>query len=292
MPFLREKTGRWSPEKIAAFGLAVMPILWLLGRVYLGDLGARPVTEALHFCGRWTVRFILLALAITPARRLFSMPKLVNARRTLGVAAACYALTHFSLYNLDQMFRLDVVASEIALRFYLTIGFTTLIGLIALGSTSTDAAVRRLGPRWTTLHKAIYVLSVLAVVHFTLQKKLDIYEPTLMMGLLFWLLAWRVLQRLTRAVNFPWLLALAAFAAVFTALFEAGWYGVLTGVTPSRVIAANFMLMVAPRPAWWVLGAALTVAFASLAAQWAWPREPARARLHQPMPSPLVGEGG
>ena len=280
MPFLREKTGRWSPEKIAAFGLAVIPILWLLGRVYLDDLGARPVTEALHFCGRWTVRFILLALAITPARRLFSMPKLLNARRTLGVAAACYILVHFSLYIIDQMFDLAKVASEIALRFYLTIGFTTLIGLITLGSTSTDAAVRRLGPRWTTLHKAIYVLSVLAVVHFTLQKKLDIYEPTLMMGLLFWLLAWRVLHWFTRDVNFLWLIALAALATVFTALFEAGWYGVLTGVAPSRVIAANFMLMVAPRPAWWVLGAALTVAFASLAAQWAWPREPARVKLH------------
>ena len=280
MPFLREKTGRWSPEKIVAFTAAILPILWLAYRTAIGDLGARPITEATWFTGRWTVRFILAALAISPARRLFSMPKLINARRTLGVAAFGYALVHFSLYIVDQKFRLGVVATEIALRFYLTIGFTALIGLIALGSTSTDAAVRRLGPRWTTLHKAVYVIAMLGVVHFTLQKKLDIYEPTLMMGLLFWLLAYRLLHRFTHAVGFVWLLALAVFAGVFTALFEAGWYGVLTGVSPQRVLAANLMFDILIRPAWWVSGAALAVALASLAAQWLWPREPARARLH------------
>jgi sulfoxide reductase heme-binding subunit YedZ len=279
MPFLREKTGRWSPEKILAFAAAIVPILWLIGRVYLGDLGARPVTEALHFCGRWTVRFILLALAITPARRLFSWGKLVNARRTLGVAAFCYALLHFSLYVTDQMFDLGKVASEIALRFYLTIGFVTLIGLIALGSTSTDAAVHRLGMRWHTLHRAVYVIAVLGVVHFSLQKKLDIYEPTLMMGLLTWLLSYRLVHRWTRNVSFAWLIALAVFSALATAIFEAGWYGVLTGASPRMVLAANFMFDIAIRPAWWVLAAALAVALASLAAQWLWPREPARMKL-------------
>jgi methionine sulfoxide reductase heme-binding subunit len=166
MPLLREKTGRWSPEKIAALAVVTVPMLWLLVRAWTGDLGAglpkqpfgelggRPINDAILYTGRWTVRFILLALAITPARRLFNWPKLLNARRTLGVAAACYALVHFTLYIVDQKFRLDVVATEIVLRFYLTIGFVALVGLIALGSTSTDAAVRRLGPRWNTLHRA------------------------------------------------------------------------------------------------------------------------------------------
>src|SRR5262249_19172940 len=147
MPFLREKTGRWSPEKIAAFAVAIAPALWLLYLVLSDQLGARPVTEALHFIGRWVVRLILLALLITPARRLLNWGKLINARRTLGVAAACYAVFHFTLYIVDQKYDLAKVASEIALRFYLTIGFVALIGLIALGLTSTDAAVRRLGPR-------------------------------------------------------------------------------------------------------------------------------------------------
>ena len=279
MPLLREKSGRASPEKIAAFALAIVPALWLLGLVATDQLGPRPVMEAIHFCGRWTVRLILLALLITPARRILNWNKLINARRTLGVAAACYAACHFTLFIVDQKYDLAKVASEIALRFYLTLGFTTFLGLIALGVTSTDAAVRRLGARWGTLHQAVYVIGVLAVIHFALQKKLDIYEPTLMMGLLSWLLAYRALYKWRREVGLAGLVALALFATLFTMLFEALWYGILTGVPPARVIALNFMLMVDIRPAWWVLAASLVVIAAYLVAQWLWPREPARMKL-------------
>jgi sulfoxide reductase heme-binding subunit YedZ len=280
MPFLREKTGHWSTEKIAAFALAIVPLLWLIGRTVLDDLGARPLTEATHFTGRWTVRLILLALAITPARRLFNWPKLINTRRTLGVAAACYALFHFALYIIDQKFRLDVVASEIVLRIYLTIGFTALIGLIALGVTSTDAAVHRLGKRWGTLHRLVYFIGILAIVHFTMQKKLDIYEPALMMGFLLWLFAWRGVQRWRREVSFASLIALAVFAGLATAAFEAGWYGLMTGVPASRILAANLMFEFSIRPAWWAFAAGLSVALAGLGAQWLWPRAPARTKLH------------
>jgi sulfoxide reductase heme-binding subunit YedZ len=252
----------------------------MLGRIALDDLGARPITELTHFTGRWTVRLILLALAITPARRLFNWPKLINTRRTLGVAAAAYALVHFALYIVDQKFKLGVVASEIVLRVYLTIGFTALIGLIVLGATSTDAAVRRLGKRWGTLHRIVYLVGILAIVHFTMQKKLDIYEPALMMGFLIWLLAWRVVQRWRREVGFAWLIALAIFSGLATAAFESGWYGLMTGVPAMRILSANLMFAFSIRPAWWVLAAGLAVALASLLAQWLWPREPARPKLH------------
>lgn len=274
MPFLREKTGRWSPEKIAAFIVAIAPPLWLLWLTYSDRLGARPFTEVVHYSGRWTVRLILLSLLITPARRMFNWGKLINARRTLGVAAACYAVFHFSLYIVDQNYDLVKVASEIALRFYLTIGFTALIGLVALGVTSTDAAVRRLGPKWGTLHKAVYLIGVLAVVHFALQEKLEIYEATVMMGLLLWLLAYRVLYWWRRTVNLPELIGLAVFAPLATALFEAGWYGALTGVPYARVLALNLMFDIDIRPAWWVLAASLSVCAAYLAAQWLRPKQP------------------
>src|ERR1700687_2193979 len=280
MPLLREKSGRWSLEKIAAFALAVAPALWLAGLVAADQLGARPVTEVIHFTGRWTVRLILLALLITPARRILNWGKLINARRTLGVAAACYAAFHFTLYIADQKFDFAKVASEIVLRFYLTIGFTALLGLIALGVTSTDAAVRRLGARWGTLHRLVYVIGVFAVIHFALQKKLDIYEPTLMMGFLAWLLAYRALYKWRREVGLAGLLALALFATLWTMLFEALWYGGLTGVAVARVIALNFMVALDIRPAWWVLAASLAVIAAYLVAQWLWPREPARIKLH------------
>src|SRR5690606_35294371 len=266
-------TGRWSPEKIFAFAVVTVPMLWLLVRAFMGDLGtqsavrpapfgelgARPINDAILYTGRWTVRFILLALAITPARRLFNWPKLLNARRTLGVAAACYAFVHFTLYVVDQKFQLDVVATEILLRFYLTVGFVALVGLIALGVTSTDAAVRKLGPRWNTLHRASYLIGVLAIVHFTLQKKLNIYEPTLMMGFLFWLLGWRLLNRYWRSTGFVSLITLAVIAAILTAIFEAGWYGTLTGVEFMRALQINLAFDFIITPAWWVLAAGLAV---------------------------------
>jgi sulfoxide reductase heme-binding subunit YedZ len=279
MPFLREKTGTWSPEKITAFALVIIPALVLVGRIILDDLGARPVTELTHATGTWTVRFILLALAITPARRLFNWPKLLNARRMIGVAAACYALVHFSLYIIDQKFMLTKVASEIVLRVYLTIGFTALVGLIALAATSTDAAVRRLGARWTALHRAVYAIGILAIVHFAMQKKLDIYEPTLMMGFLFWLLGWRLINRYWRDTSFLPMLALSIAAALLTAIFEASWYGVLTGAQFITTLEFNLMFDIRIAPSWWVLLAGAAVAFASAGAQWLWPRERARARL-------------
>jgi sulfoxide reductase heme-binding subunit YedZ len=279
MPFLHEKTGQWSPEKIAAFTIVLAPALWLLWLTATGNLGARPFAEATWFTGRWTVRFILAALAVTPARRLFNWPKLLNMRRTFGVAAACYAFAHFCLYVVDQNFVFTKVASEIVLRVYLTIGFTALVGLIVLGATSTDAAVRKLGPRWTTLHRISYVIGILAITHFAMQKKLDIYEPTLMMGFLFWLLLWRVFNRYWRATGMAALLVLAVLAAGLTALFEATWYGFLTGVEFRRVLEFNLMFDYVITPTWWVLAAGLAVLAFSLVANWLWPRESARTRL-------------
>lgn len=284
MPFLREKTGRWSPEKIAAFAIAVAPALWLAWLTWNRDLGAEPFKAVVHFSGRWTVRLILLSLLITPARRILNWGKLINARRTLGVAAACYAVFHFTLYIVDQNYDLAKVVSEIVLRFYLTIGFIALTGLIALALTSTDAAVRRLGAKWGTLHKAAYFIGVIAIVHFALQKKLDIYEPTLMMGFLIWLLAYRALYKWRREVGLLALFALAVFASLATALFEAAWYGALTGVNFSRVLSLNLMFDVDIRPMWWVLAAGLAVCGVYLGARWLWPKEP-RQRFN-PAPNP------
>jgi sulfoxide reductase heme-binding subunit YedZ len=279
MPILREKNGRWSPEKIAALALALIPVLWFLGRVWLGDLdAARPVTDAIHYFGRWAVRLLLLSLAITPARFLLSTPKLINARRTLGVAAACYAAFHFLLYVADQKFDIAKVASEIVLRFYLSLGFVALIALILLGITSTDAAIRRLGARWTALHRAAYFAGVLAVVHFMLQKKLDIYEPVLMAGFLLWLFGYRVARRYGGRVGLLHLATLTLACSALTALLEAFWYMAMTGVQPLRVLEANLMFDVAVRPMWWVLAAGLAAMSGSLATQWLWPKPSTQLR--------------
>ena len=263
--FLREKSGRWSLEKIIAFVGACLPALWLAWRAGSGDLNpARPVNEAIHFAGYWAALFLVMSLAVSPARRLFAAPKLINMRRTLGVTAFCYAALHLSLYILDQKFDLGKVAAEIALRFYLTIGFVALIGLIALAVTSTDGMIRRLGSqRWNTLHNIVYPLAILAMIHFLLQTKIDITESIMVVGFLFWLLGYRLLHRYVGDVTYVWAVALTFIAAALTALAEAGWYGATTGVAAWRVFSVNFDWDMAPRPSHWVLIAGLGVTLAS-----------------------------
>ena len=261
MPFLRERSGRWSPVKIVAFVAAILPALWLAYQAAADELGARPVTEAIHQAGDWTLRFLLITLAVTPAQRIFNYPRLILARRTLGVASAGYAVLHFSLYLLDQHFDVLKVASEIALRIYLAIGALALAGLIALASTSTDAAISRLGSgRWHALHRFAYAIAVLATVHFFIQSKLNTYEPVLMAGFLIWLLAYRALYRRNGEVSPVHLVLLAAGTALVTAVGEAMLYLLTSGVDARRLLLAHFDLDMEVRPAWWVLAAGLTVA--------------------------------
>jgi len=278
MPFLRERSGRWSPIKIVAFGAAILPALWIAWQAWMAELGPRPVTEAIHQSGDWAIRLLFVALAITPAQRILNYPRIALARRTFGVAAACYAILHLLLYVLDQKFDLFKVASEIVLRFYLTIGAVALVGLIALGVTSTDRAIARLGPqRWNALHSFVYVIAILATVHYFIQSKLEIYQPVLMAGFLFWLLAYRILYRRNSGVPPLHLLLLTIAAALTTALGEAGIYMAKSGLAAWRILPAHFDLDMDIRPAWWVLIAGLAIVALGW---WRWKpmRQRARAR--------------
>ncbi|MTW17249.1 sulfoxide reductase heme-binding subunit YedZ [Rhodoplanes serenus] len=265
MPFLRERSGRWSPPKIAAFALVSLPALWLAWLAATGGLGARPLNEAIHQSGSWAVRLLVASLAVTPARRLFGAPKLILARRIVGVAAFAYAALHLGLYVADQKLDLVKVASEIAQRIYLTIGFVALLGLTALAVTSTDGMVHRLGgPRWQALHRLAYPIAGLAVLHFLMQTKLDVSESIMVAGFLAWLLLYRLAYALAGDLG-PWRLALlAAVAAAATALGEAAWYGVTTGVDATMVLAANLDVAFGLRPAAWVLVVGLGVALAAV----------------------------
>lgn len=259
MPFLRERSGAWSPEKIIAFVGVCLPAVWLAWRIWEDDLGARPLTEVIHFTGDWVVRLLWITLAITPAARLFKASKLLLARRTLGVATAVYALTHISLYTADQKFNLVVVATEIALRIYLTIGFVALLGLTTLLVTSTDGMIRRLGPRWNTLHRLAYPIAVLAAIHFLLQSKNDVWQPILMVGFLLWLFGYRILQRRFRDVSYLQLVLLAVVCAPLTMVIEIGWYHFRSNVPFERIIRANFDFSYIIHSAWWVLAVTLAI---------------------------------
>ena len=254
----RDHGNKFSALKLAALLVVVAPGLHLLVRFVVGDLGGRPITQMIHGTGDWAVRFLLATLAVTPLRAAFDWPRVVLLRRMLGVATACYAVLHLSLYVVDQKFQLGVVATEIAVRFYLTIGFTALLGLIALGVTSTDGWQKRLGRRWKQLHRLVFPIAMLGLFHYFLQSKADVSAAVFAAGVFAWLGFWRLAPRRWRGrLALPVALALAASLA--TALIEGAWYGLATRIKASRVLWANLDIDAGLRPAGEVLVLALLV---------------------------------
>ncbi len=260
MPW-NDKAGRFSPLKTLTLVLVSLPALWLLYRTLFIGLGARPLNEATHRVGDWTVYFLLITLAITPARRLLDWSKLIQIRRILGLSALTYILIHFTLYIVDSRGDLFFVGTEIVLRVYLTIGFTALLGLVALGVTSTDGMVRRMGGKaWNRLHQLIYIIMPLAILHYYMQSKVDVTQPVLMSGFYFWLMGYRIMARYGYKQGLIPLLTLALAAGLLTALTEATWYGVATGIGFRRVILANLSFAYKISPAWWVFATGVAVA--------------------------------
>ena len=199
----------------------------------------------------------------------------------IGVAACCYVLVHFSLYVIDEAFELGTVASEIVLRIYLTIGFTALLGLCVLASTSNDGMVRRLGRRWQKLHYLVYPIALIAIVHYYIQSKADIWEPFWMSGLFFWLMGWRVLDRLAprgRTSKLWQVAALSVTAAVLTGLGEAVYYTIARHAPFWRLVEANFSTQIGVRPAWIVLGVSLLLTVAGWLRRLSGPSRPSPAR--------------
>lgn len=244
----RDQRGRFLRLKAAALAAAFIPGAVLTSWWLRDMLGAKPITELIHGTGDWAIRSLFISLALTPASRVLQWPRLCMVRRIVGVTALAYALAHLTLYAVDQNFRLGFVVLEIAMRFYLTIGLVVLLGLAALGCTSTNDSMRWLGCWWKRLHRMIYVLAAIALLHYFIQSKSNISEPAFFSGLLAWLLLWR-------ALPMPWQcrlaaqLALTVVAAGATAGIEFAWYALATGINPWRVLAASETLRFGLRPA-------------------------------------------
>jgi sulfoxide reductase heme-binding subunit YedZ len=203
----------------------------------------------LRHIGDWTIRLLVITLALTPLQRLLNSPKISLIRRTLGVTTFAYALTHFLLYIVNSKYDLVFVASEIILRFYLTIGFVALIGLSLLAATSFDSTVRKLGKKWKMLHRLVYGVAVLGLLHYFIQTKIDVSPAVLMTGFFILLMVYRVFI-MKRVSLMPAVLAISAVVAcVLTAITEFTWYALATGVDPWRIAQANLMFSFGLRPA-------------------------------------------
>ena len=245
---VRDPSGRLSVFKIAVLLLVLWPGTALAVEWATQTLGPRPVTEVIRGTGLWTIRFLVITLAVTPTRGVLDFPRVVQLRRMLGVTCACYAVAHLTLFIVDHHWNLFNVLIEILSRFYLTIGYVAFLGLMALAITSTDDWQRSLGPAWKRLHKLIFVIAPLALFHYGIQSKADVSDMVFLTGLFIWLMAWRLVPRRLRTKLWP-LPGFALGAGLLAALVEAAWYMVRNNVNGWRVLDANLDLTFGPRPA-------------------------------------------
>lgn len=188
---------RWL--KIPVFLLCLIPIAELIWRMYRQDLGANPVEYVTHQTGIWSLRFLAITLAITPARKLLRIPELIRYRRMMGLYAFFYAWMHLMTYVvLDKQFDIAEMTRDILKRRFIMAGMTSLLLMLPLAITSTAGWIRRLGgKRWQLLHRLIYGSAVAGVIHYYWLVKSDVRSPLLYAAIVSILL----LARLTPAAS-------------------------------------------------------------------------------------------
>jgi sulfoxide reductase heme-binding subunit YedZ len=265
-PWQDRKHG-FSWLKAGTFALMFVPAIWLVYQVGTEQFGPVPLGGMTYWSGVWATALLLLALAITPAMTLFRWSRLIIVRRMIGVTALAYTVAHIIIYFALRFWNFAFIANEMVTRISLIVATVSTIGLIALGATSLDAAVRRMGARgWQRLHNTVYVVTALALIHYLLSPGV-FPEQYLMSGMFLWLMVWRVLNRRGRGTDVRVLAVLAVVASLFTALFEASWIWAYHGYAPSGTLRNNFTLDLGVAPAWQILALGLLIAVAAFTQQ-------------------------
>lgn len=192
---LAKPSAAWLARiKLALFLACLLPTVLLAFGIYLDRLGPNPIEAVTRGTGDWTLRMLLITLAVTPLCRLSGWQWLMRMRRMLGLFAFFYALLHLGTYLwLDQFFDWEAIGQDILKRPFITVGMTAFILLVPLAVTSNQAMVRRLGGRrWLRLHRSVYLIAILAVTHFWWLVKKDITEPVIYALILAVLLGMRL----------------------------------------------------------------------------------------------------
>lgn len=186
---------RYKPASIwLLYIVGLMPGLYAFYLGIFGGLGADPVRSFEHLLGLWALRFLCLGLVITPLRDLFGI-NLIGYRRALGLIAFYYVLAHFTVYlTLDRGLILSSIAGDILKRPYIMLGMAGLLMLIPLALTSNQASIRRLGPTWNRLHKLVYPVLIVAVLHYVLSLKVISAEPAFYLAVATVLLGYRLVR--------------------------------------------------------------------------------------------------
>jgi sulfoxide reductase heme-binding subunit YedZ len=258
----RDRRGRVSPLRIAVLALLFAPLAKAMFQA--GDIAhsARPLNELIHRAGFWALVFLGVTLSVTPFRRIFRYGNFIDVRRMLGVGTFCYIAAHLTLFFADQSYSFAKAFHEITHRVYLIIGAIAWLGLAALAATSTDGMVSRLGGmRWRRLHQIIYVIALLALVHYFQQTKADVTVPTFAASLFLWLAAYRLFAWWQDKSELSTLSLLTLSVAVSAVTFAGEAIGIAFAfhVSPLRVIGTIFDFDAGIRPGWQVLAAGLAV---------------------------------
>lgn len=176
--------------------LGCLPLAWMVAQTLLDQWGANPAEALIRATGDWTLRGLCVVLAVSPLRSLLGWPELLRFRRMLGLLVFGYASLHMLSYAwLDMGFDLTATLQDIVKRPFIWMGFSAFVMLSALAATSFNAVIRRMGAkRWQLLHRAVYAVAVLAVLHFWWMRagKQDFDEVLVYAGILAFLLGWRV----------------------------------------------------------------------------------------------------
>ena len=255
----QDKSGTLSPVRTGALVMSVLPAAWLLWRALNRGLGPRPLNAAILESGDWALYMLLLTLLVTPLRRMLHWPRLIAARQVFGLAASAYAVLHVCLHIAEQKYNIINILSEIVYRFYLGIGMIALIFLLILAATSGEKKVRALGPEdWNKIHKLIYLIVPIGILHFFLKAKVEISLPILLTGCYLWLIGWRILH--SRHADSPaGLIGLSLTTAGLTLLTEIIWLNLKAGIPARDVLDQSFDFDYEIKSFWIVLAAGLTL---------------------------------
>jgi sulfoxide reductase heme-binding subunit YedZ len=260
-----DRNRRLSWLKAGTFALMFAPAAWLVWQVAADQFGPVPLGGMTYWSGLWALALLMAALAITPAVMILHRGQLLLVRRMIGVTALAYTVAHIVIYFALRFWNFPSIAHEMATRASLILATLATFGLVALGATSFDLAIRRMGAKsWQRLHSIIYATTAVALVHYLLSP--DMYpEQFLMSGIFVWLIAWRALNRRGLGTDVIALLALALASSLFAALLEAGWAWVWHDYEPFWTLRNNFSLDLGLAAGWKVLGLGLLIALVAAA---------------------------
>jgi methionine sulfoxide reductase heme-binding subunit len=269
----QDRSRRFSWLKATTFALMLVSAIrtaWLIAAGDYGSTWSLALPALTYWSGVWATVILLMALAVTPAATIFRRPALVDVRRMIGVTALVYTIAHILIYFAFRRWDFVNITTDMTTRLTLIVATLSTIGLIVLGATSVDAAIRYMGARnWQRLHTTNYAISALAILHVLLARG-TYTEQYVLTAIFFWLMAWRVLARYGLGTNAKALAMLAVVSCFVAAMLEAGYLWARRSFDVWDTLGVNFNLAVLDfgyPPAWQVLALGLAVALAAAVGQ-------------------------